>query len=367
MKWSWKIGRLAGINIYMHATFLLLILFVVFVNYSDGSNLAASVAGIIFVLVIFACIVFHELGHALAARKYGVRTRDIVLLPIGGVARLERMPEKPSEELWVAVAGPLVNVAIAAALLGILLAAGARPTWNDLRWVGGGFVMKVMVVNVWLVGFNLLPAFPMDGGRVLRALLAMRVDHSLATRYAARIGQGMAVVFGIAALLTSDFWLLFIALFVWMGADSEAAIAQSQYSQLSHMSLSGIPVGQVMLTDFRTVSPDDTLEQAAAQNGAGWQEDFPVVFGDSVLGVLTREDLARVLAERGPGAKVRDAMRRDFDMADTHDLLVNALAALQARRCRVMPVQHEGRLVGILSAESVGRLLMLQSAARQEK
>lgn len=364
MKWSWKIGRLAGINIYMHATFLLLILFVLFVNYSDGRNLAASLTGIIFVLVIFACIVLHELGHALAARRYGVRTQDIVLLPIGGVARLERMPEKPGEELWVAVAGPLVNVAITAILLSVLLPTGVRPTWDDLRWVGGDFLEKVMVVNVWLVAFNLLPAFPMDGGRILRALLAMRFDHRLATRAAARIGQGMAVVFGIAALLTADFWLLFIALFVWMGADSEAAVARSQ---ATHASLAGIPVGQVMLTDFRTLTPDETLEQVAQREGSGWQKDFPVVFGDSVLGVVTREDLARVLAQLGPAARVRDAMRRDFEMADSQDTLEQALAALRSCGRRSLPVQHEGRLVGMLNAESVVRLLMPPAPVRPEE
>ncbi|MGH9400672.1 MAG: site-2 protease family protein [Terriglobia bacterium] len=366
MKWSWKIGRLAGINVYMHATFLLLILFVLFVNYSDGRDLAASLAGILFVLIIFACIVFHELGHALAARKYGVRTRDIVLLPIGGVARLERMPEKPSEELWVAIAGPLVNVAIAAALFAILFAGGVRPSWSDLRWVGGGFVEKLMVVNVWLVGFNLLPAFPMDGGRVLRALLATRIEYGRATQYAARIGQGMAVVFGIWGLVTSDFWLVFIAVFVWMGAGSEAAIAMSQRSQLTRSSLQGIPVGQVMMTGFRTVGPDDTLQQAEEGGGDGWQKDFPVVFGDRVLGMLAREDLSRVLAQRGPEARVRDAMRRDFQMADSNDMLEHALAMLQACGRRALPVQHDGRLVGLLSAESVGQL-MLQPALHQDK
>lgn len=364
MKWSWKIGRLAGINVYMHATFLLLILFVVYVNYSDGSNLAASLTGIIFVLVIFTCIVFHELGHALAARRYGVRTKDIVLLPIGGVARLERMPEKPSEELWVAVAGPLVNVAITAVLLSILLAVGIHPTWNDLRWIGGDFLEKVMVVNVWLVGFNLLPAFPMDGGRVLRALLAMRFDHHRATRAAARIGQGMAIVFGIAALITADFWLLFIALFVWMGADSEAAVARSQ---ATHASLAGIPVGRVMMTDFRTLTPDETLEQAVLHGDVGWQKDFPVVFGDSVLGVVTREDLSRVLAQRGPAARVRDIMRRDFEMADSQDSLEQALAALQLYGRRSLPVQHEGRLVGMLNVDSVVRLLMSPTPVRHEE
>lgn len=360
MRWSWKIGRLAGINVYMHVTFLLLILFILVVDWMNGRNLAATLTGIVFVLIIFACIVFHELGHALTARKFGVRTRDIILLPIGGVARLERMPEKPREELWVAVAGPAVNVAIAAALFAALLAMGVQVHWRDFRWVGGNFLEQLMVVNVWLVGFNLLPAFPMDGGRVLRALLAERMEYTRATQLAARIGQGMAVIFGIVGLF-SDPFLLFIALFVWMGAEGEASMA------LMKTSLAGVPVRQVMLTDFRTLLPDDTLAHAVEHVLGGWQQDFPVVFGDHVLGVLTREDLMRTLAQSGPETHVRDAMRRDFPMADAQDRLQHALALLQNCRCRSLPVQHGGRLVGMLNADHVGQFMMVQSALRQKK
>ncbi|HEX5483455.1 MAG TPA: site-2 protease family protein [Terriglobia bacterium] len=360
MRWSWKIGRLAGINVYMHVTFLLLILFILVVDWMNGHNLATTLTGIIFVLIIFACIILHELGHALTARKFGVRTRDIILLPIGGVARLERMPEKPIEELWVAIAGPAVNVAIALALLVPLLAMGVSINWADFRWVGGDFIEKLMVVNVWLVAFNMLPAFPMDGGRVLRAILASRMEYTRATQVAARVGQGMALIFGIVGLF-SDPFLLFIALFVWMGAEGEASMA------LMKTSLGGVPVRHVMLTDFRTLLPDDTLSHAVERVLGGWQQDFPVVFGDHVLGVLTREDLMRALAQGGSEMHVRDAMRRDFPMADATDALQHALALLQSCRCRALPVQHEGRLVGMLSADHVGQFMMVQSALRRKK
>lgn len=360
MRWSWKIGRLAGINVYMHATFLLLIIFVWFVDQSSGHSWTASLVGILFVLVIFACIVLHELGHALTARKFGVRTRDIVLLPIGGVARLEKMPDKPREELWVAIAGPLVNIVIALALFAGLMAAGVQLQWRDFRLAGGGFIEQLMVVNVWLVAFNLLPAFPMDGGRVLRALLASRMEYTRATQVAARVGQGMAVIFGIVGLFTDPF-LLFIALFVWMGAEAESSMTTVKTS------LGGIPVQQVMMTDFRTLRPDDTLSEAVQHTIGGWQQDFPVVFGDHVLGILTREDIARELSRNGSGGRVRDAMRRDFLMADSHDLLEHALAALEKTRSRSMPVQHDGRLVGILNADNIGRLMSFQSALRRKK
>ncbi|HKS97595.1 MAG TPA: site-2 protease family protein, partial [Terriglobia bacterium] len=192
MRWSWKIGRLAGINVYMHATFLLLILFIVIAYWAEGHSTAMAVGGVVFVLAIFGCIVLHELGHALTARRYGIQTRDIILLPIGGVARLERMPDDPHQELLVALAGPAVNVLIAAAIYGVLAALGGTPSLKDVedvRWVGGNFLDKLMVVNLWLVGFNVLPAFPMDGGRVLRALLATRMEYTRATHVAAQIGQ----------------------------------------------------------------------------------------------------------------------------------------------------------------------------------
>jgi Zn-dependent protease len=277
MRWSWRIGRLAGIGIYVHATFFLLILFILFVNWQQGKSLATALAGVFFILVIFGCIVLHELGHALAARHYGIQTRDITLLPIGGLARLERMPDVPIQELWVALAGPAVNAVIAGVLLGFDLAAGIHPDLATFRWSGGSFLNKLMVVNFWLLAFNLIPAFPMDGGRVLRALLARRMEYTRATHTAARVGQGIAYLFGLVGLFTDPF-LLFIALFVWMGAEQEAAMTQM------HTSLGGIPVQRAMLTDFRTLQPDDPLTVATEHLLAGWQQDFPVVFGDHVLG-----------------------------------------------------------------------------------
>jgi len=358
MRWSWRIGKVAGINVYVHATFLLLIGFLLVAYYSQGHSLATALVGIAFILAIFGCVVLHELGHALTARRFGIQTRDIIILPIGGVARLERMPEKPLQELWVALAGPAVNVVLAAGILALSALMGMRSGLESVRWTNGSFLGRVMVANLWLAGFNLLPAFPMDGGRVLRALLALRMEYTQATHLAAQVGQAMALVFGFLGLFSNPF-LLFIALFVWMGAEAEASMVQVRTS------LGGVPVMRVMLTDFRTLNPDDTLDKAIEHILAGFQHDFPVVFGDRVLGVLTREDLLRTLAQRGSEALVRDAMRRDFQVADSHDMLEQALALLRSSKCRSLPVQHDGRLVGILNAENVGEFLMIQSALRQ--
>jgi Zn-dependent protease/predicted transcriptional regulator len=358
MRWSWKIGRLAGIGIYVHATFLLLILFILFMNWREGKSLATAAEGVIFVLAIFGCIVLHELGHALAARHYGIRTSDITLLPIGGLSRLERMPDVPIQELWVAVAGPAVNAVIAGALLGLTFLAGVHTDLVAFRWAGGSFLNKLMVVNFWLLAFNVIPAFPMDGGRVLRALLATRMDYVRATLYAARVGQAIAFIFGLVGLFTDPF-LVFIALFVWMGAEQEAAMVHV------HSSLGGIPVQQAMLTNFRVVQPDDSLARAVEHVMDGWQQDFPVVFGDHVLGMLMREDLTRAIAQGRIGNHVRDAMKRDFGTVDSHEMLESALAAMRAAKSRSMPVVHEGKLVGLLTLDHVGDLLSLQTARLQ--
>jgi len=363
MRWSWKIGRLAGINVYLHATFLLLIIFILFIYWMEGHSALLALRGVAFALVMFACIVLHELGHALTARKYGIRTRDIILLPIGGVARLERMPEEPRQELLVALAGPAVNVVIAAAVSVLLAAAGSPPTLKqlgNLRWVGGHFLTEVVTMNVWLALFNLLPAFPMDGGRVLRALLATRLEYTQATQIAAQVGQGLAFLFGLVGLFLNPF-LLFIALFVWMGASEEAAMVQMRTS------LGGVPVQRVMLTDFRTLTADDTLATAVDHVLAGWQQDFPVVFGDHVLGILTREDLIRAVAQQGAAAPVREAMRRDVESVDSHDMLEPAMATLRKCNCRSIPVLHKGRLVGMLTADNVGEFIMIQSALRHAR
>jgi len=227
MRWSWRIGRVAGIKISVHVTFLLILLWIVVEEYSFGVRAMAGSA--LYMVALFTIVVMHELGHALTARRFGIVTRDIILLPIGGVARLERMPRNPRQELLVAVAGPAVNVALALALLGIVRLTGPLPAASlydfDALLSVRGFLYQLVFVNVVLALFNMLPAFPMDGGRVLRALLAMRMSsYARATGIAARIGRVLALALAAAGLygLRNPFWVL-IALFVWMAAGTEAA------------------------------------------------------------------------------------------------------------------------------------------------
>lgn len=247
MTWSIKIGEIRGTSVRIHLTFLFLLAWIWLVNYRAGGT-AAAWQGVIFILLIFLCVLLHEFGHVFAARQFGVRTPDITLLPIGGVARLERMPERPMEELIVA-AGPLVNVVIAALLLVYLGHAIDPEILDDLEKPQLGLAARLASVNIFLVLFNLIPAFPMDGGRVLRALLAMRLGFGRATQIAASIGQGLAIVFGFAGLFYNPL-LIFIAIFVYLAATSEA-----QATQIREVS-SGILIGEAMITEFVRLPAD---------------------------------------------------------------------------------------------------------------
>src|SRR5688500_13917046 len=232
MKWSWRIGRVFGVDLFVHATFLLLLAWVAWWFYAKRGLVGDAVSGIVFIVLLFSIVVLHELGHVLTARRYGIQTRDITLLPIGGVARLERMPSEPYQELLVALAGPAVNVVLAvilgAAVIGIHGPAALAPAAaGEIFSVEGSMLAKLAWGNVSLAVFNMIPAFPMDGGRVLRAFLAMNMNYVRATNIAASIGQFLALLLGFAGLFNNPL-LIFIALFVWMGAAQESATVQME-------------------------------------------------------------------------------------------------------------------------------------------
>jgi Zn-dependent protease/CBS domain-containing protein len=384
MNGSWRIGTLAGIGIFIHWTFLILLMWVALTHLVRGDDLLDAIHGVVFILALFLVVVLHELGHALAARRYGIATKDITLLPIGGVARLERMPEDPRQELVVAIAGPAVNLLLAglcvvgivvlvgAANLNVTLSSGADelgfvvedhqeiPTLSQLPLLGAGFLAKMLLVNLMLFAFNLLPAFPMDGGRVLRAVLAMKMDYVRATQTAAAVGQGMAMLLGLLGLFFNPF-LVFIALFVYMGAVSEASMVQMRAG------LQGIPVANAMITDFERLAPDDRIGDAAEHVIAGFQSDFPVVDNGRLVGVLTKTDLLKSLAQKGPDDRVANVMRRDFEQADPADMLDRVLAKLQEGSCHSIPIVRRDNLVGILTMENVGEFLAIQGAVQNAR
>jgi Zn-dependent protease/predicted transcriptional regulator len=359
MRYSLHLARIAGIDVKVHATFFLLLAYFAFVFHREGGP-AAAVEGVLFVLLVFLCVLLHEFGHALAARRYGIRTPDITLLPIGGLARLERIPENPVQELVIAIAGPAVNVAIAAGLWAFLGVTNAIPHPTMIEHVGVSLPVKLLAVNITLIVFNLIPAFPMDGGRVLRAVLAMRMDYARATNIAATIGQGCAFLLGAWGLLHTppNPMLVLIAVFVFLGAGQEAALAQLKSASV------GLHVSSAMVTQFRALPRHATLNEAIDALLQTSQHDFPVVSeSGAVCGILTRDDLIVALRKSGAGTPVAEIMRVNVPTVHPSMPFARAFTMIQESACPALPVvDSAGRLVGLFTPENVGELMMVQSA-----
>jgi Zn-dependent protease/CBS domain-containing protein len=358
---SWKIGRLFGIDLFIHVTFPLMVIWVAWQFYQTLGTLAAAAYGVVFILSVFAIVVLHELGHALTARRFGIATRDIILLPIGGVARLERMPDDPKQELLIAVAGPAVNVVLAALCALIILALGQRPLLGLALLADGGYVSQLLTVNITLIVFNALPAFPMDGGRVLRALLAMKLSYARATNIAANVGKTFAVLFVLVGFMTQNIVLIFIAFFVWMGASGEASVARFRND------VGDADVDSITIRDVFTLAPDDPLDKGVDSVLAGFQQDLPVVDQGRLVGLLTREDLLKALHNQGRSGLVRDAMRATVPTVAPADRIEEAFQKLQTAGLRTIPVIDDGHFAGVVSTENIAEYLMVQSALRERR
>jgi stage IV sporulation protein FB len=356
MSWSLNIGSIAGTQVRVHITFLLFLGWIFFASYTAGGSQEAW-SGLTFMLLLFACVLAHEFGHIFTARAFGVKTPDVTLLPIGGLARLERIPEEPHQEFLIAIAGPLVNVVIA---FGLVLLAGAHLDTSVLSAVESSkasLVDRLAVVNLFLALFNMIPAFPMDGGRVLRALLATRLGFVRATEIAAFIGQGLAFALGFAGLFGNPL-LIFIAIFVYLAASGEAhSVAMRAISR-------GVPVGTAMMTRYATLTADKDVEDAVKTLLDTSQSEFPIVDGDGKpVGLLGRADIIRALKERGPDAKVADAMTSPVPTVGHNRCLDEAFRLLQEKSApAVAVVDPAGRLVGLVTSETVGEMMMLHQA-----
>lgn len=341
VKWSFHLARIAGIDIRIHATFLLLLVWFGLVYYAEGGQ-AAAFAGLSFLILLFVCVVLHEFGHALAARAYGINTPDITLLPIGGVARLERMPDQPWQELVVALAGPAVNVVIAFALYVVIGHVTGLPELGEVTEGGGNVLTRLLAINVMLVVFNLLPAFPMDGGRVLRAVLAMRMKHARATRIAATVGQVVAVLFGLVGFFGGNPFLLFIAVFVFFGARTEASFATFKESA-DETTVAAImrPTGPVLFPGISVAE--------AARLAMGGNAGLLAVVDPSLhlLGVVPTPDLANAL-RWDASAKIDTLIRRDFATLPAGASLSEVGERLRIGAQQVFPVLNaSGELVGL--------------------
>jgi stage IV sporulation protein FB len=358
MGWSFPIGSVKGTVIRIHLTFLLFLAFIGFANYSRGGG-AAAAESVAYIVLLFLCVLLHEFGHVFAARRYGVQTPDVTLLPIGGVARLERIPEQPRQELVVALAGPAVNVAIAVALF---LAVGFDPaSAAQMTNPGVGLVQRLLAANIFLALFNLIPAFPMDGGRVLRALLAHRLGYARGTQIAASVGQGVAFLFGIYGLFSGNAILVFIALFVYLGAAGVAAAVQLRHAGR------GMIAADAMISSYEPLTPTATIADAADALIRTTQREFPVIAEDGrLLGILTRDDMVKALRTSGPDLPVARAMRTDVPVVHCRQALDAALRIMQEQRLPAIGVVGAGdRLVGYITPENMSELMMTAPARAQ--
>jgi Zn-dependent protease len=348
-----------GVPVRFHFTFVLLLIFLLFIGIGERQS-GASTA--LYIVALFASVLLHELGHTLVARRYGIRTTEIVMFPIGGVSRPERQP-KPGEELWISLAGPTVNLLLAAALMAWMTAQQGWVALETLREpTDANLAERIAFGNLALFLFNLLPAYPMDGGRILRSVLALSRPVEQATRIAAGAGQGLAIVMGLAGLLWGNFMLMFVALFVYLGAFQEGAAARGR------IFTSGYPVSAAMITDLRTLTHGQTIRDAGNLLLSTSQHDFPVMHGDAVIGVLTRSALVNAMLTQGPEAYVSSAMSRDFIRVPPEMPLTEALPKLSTPGACVLVMDNQDRLVGMLTSEHLSQFILLrQVSAAQEK
>lgn len=351
---SYRLGTFFGIAVRVHWTFGLLLAFTAYSRYTGvgvgGTQAEAALRGVLMILAIFGCVTLHEFGHALTARRFGIRTRDIVLLPFGGVARLEGMPRKPSQEIWIALAGPAVNVVIAGILLPVVMAMIGLESLANLRLSGAGFVTELLMVNLGLIVFNMIPAFPLDGGRVLRALLALRLEYARATVIAARIGQVLAVAF-IGLGLMGNPMLIVIGVFVFLAGKAEADAVRARFR------IEGLTAGELMTDRFAVIAPVTPVGEADRIRVSSGQTDFPVVdpVSSALAGMLDAVTMQRAMTSGLASASAADVLRRDVPVASEGDPLMGLYTAMVTARTTALPVVREGRLVGMVTMEMLRR------------
>lgn len=356
--------KVRGIQIRMHITFpLILVWGALQFGILAGHGVRGAVIGVGVTLLLFAIVVLHELGHSFVAQSFGVTVRQIVLLPIGGVAQLERIPEKPSQEFAIAIAGPLVNFALAGvmAVLGLALGfnLGLRGLGSVFQQLGEGSLQAVFsylfVLNLFLGVFNLLPAFPMDGGRVLRALLASRMDYARATALAVTIGQALAWLMGLWGFLNGGFFLILVAIFIYIGARQEGRMVQLKSV------LRDLTVGQAYSRQVEILNSKSTLREAIDLTLNSFQSDFPVCEGDKLLGLLTHTQVVDALNRSGPDAPVADFMHKDLTPVSPDQSLYEAQKRLMEEGLDALPVVEDGRFLGLVTSRDFSEVYSLAS------
>ncbi|MBT8245976.1 MAG: site-2 protease family protein [Winogradskyella sp.] len=358
MKANLNLGSVSGIKIKVHWTFIFIILWVVFAELKQGGNTQSVLYNVAFILVVFVCVILHELGHALTAKQFGINTKKITLLPIGGLASLDKIPESPRQELIVTIAGPLVNVAIALLLYFFIQFENYSNLNLDEAFIVlkkltlQNFIFYLFVVNIGLVIFNVIPAFPMDGGRVLRALLSLRMNRVKATKIAASIGQFIAAFFLLFGLLYNPF-LVFIALFIFLGAYGENQMVQHMALLKDHN------VKDAMLTNITTLQPETTLDDILKLIISGTETNFIVTKDDAVLGIVYHKTIIEYSSNRNKLAK--DIMETDFKTLNTSDNLKSTYASIMGKKQMFFPVLENEKLIGAIDHTNLNEFIMLQT------
>jgi Zn-dependent protease len=357
MKGSFKLGNIAGIGVFIHWTFSILIAYIIYSNYSAGHEAERIGWMVLFVCSIFGTVFLHELGHALAAKRYGISTKDITILPIGGLARLEKIPKKPAEELVVALAGPAVNIALA----GITALFITMPSTNELtiQLTNGvnasNFFLNFFIVNIWLAVFNLIPAFPMDGGRVLRALLAMKMERHIATNVAAKIGQVLALGFIFLGFFGNPF-LIFIGLFIILGAQGEAHMTKAEFM------MKGILVRDILMKNYETIEESNTIETAVNKLLNGQCKNFVVMANQLPIATLGRDEIIKALSESGKQTLLLSVADKNPIRLNVNQSLEEVYPTMIAGKNSMAFVYDNQQFIGVLDLENILEFIMVKEA-----
>ena len=359
MKWSFKLVRIAGIDVSVHLTFFLLLLWFAISSWQQSQQISNVLMSLAFILVLFTCVVMHEFGHALTARRFGIKTNGITLLPIGGVAALEKMPEDPKQEILVALAGPAVNVVIASLLWLYLAFTNVSLSAEDLAAGNIPFLYQIMLINIVLAVFNLLPAFPMDGGRVLRASFALFMPHNAATQRAAKIGQIFAGVMMLVGIFYNP-WLMLIAVFIWISASAEASMENIQSN------LMDIRAEQAMITDYQNLDINDVLQKAIDLTLHSNQKDYPVLVNGEACYVLSQSDLFSALQQHAPQTPLRDLKLEEITVIDGHEKIKDLLRDVYNIKKPLLAVKKQGRIIGIINLDNIMELIKIESALKKK-
>jgi Zn-dependent protease/predicted transcriptional regulator len=358
MKTSLELGKVSGIKVSVHWTFLILLAWIVLINVRAGTDAVHIVWSLLFILSIFVCVVLHELGHALMARRFNISTRDITLYPIGGVARLDSIPKKPKEELLVALAGPAVNFVISFLLFPFVDFSGVKDA-TALSQIGAeNFLLAFVTVNIWLAIFNLIPAFPMDGGRVFRALLSFKLSRPQATRIAASVGQIIAIGFIFLGFYINPF-MIFIGLFIFLGAQSEANYAQTEAL------LDGKTLKRITMREFPTLDSDVLLHQAVTETLNSQKKNFVILSDSKIVGTLGQPEMIKALREHGEQVKVSEVMDKDILYLPITLPIEQALLNMQRETKSMAVVMLDGEAVGIVDNDNLVEFIVIQGARKQ--